>query len=97
MIIARKSRFVVPNDEMLILPFSDPPRYLPGVFFRTKQIKGTPLLQLVEAYRNAEQALVYARLGIDWKQACPARKFIMKGNRNETQTENELTATLQCL
>jgi hypothetical protein len=24
------------------------------VFFRTKQIKGTPLLQLVEAYRNAE-------------------------------------------
>lgn len=29
-------------------------RYLPGVFFRTKQIKGTPLLQLVEAYRNAE-------------------------------------------
>ncbi len=32
----------------------DPARYLPGVFFRTKQIKGTPLLQLVEAYRNAE-------------------------------------------
>jgi transposase len=32
----------------------DPARYLSGVFFRTKQIKGTPLLQLVEAYRNAE-------------------------------------------
>lgn len=27
---------------------------------------------------DAEQALVYSRLGIDWKQACPARKFIMK-------------------
>lgn len=27
---------------------------------------------------DAEQALVYARLGIDWKQACPARKFVMK-------------------
>ncbi len=27
---------------------------LPGVFFRTKQIKGTPLLQLVDAYRNTE-------------------------------------------
>ena len=54
MLIARKSRFVVPNDEILILPFSDPPRYLPGVFFRTRQIKGTPLLQLVEAYRNTE-------------------------------------------
>ena len=25
-----------------------------------------------------EQALVYSRLGINWKQACPARKFIMK-------------------
>ena len=24
------------------------------MFFRTKQIKGTPLLQLVEAYRNTE-------------------------------------------
>ena len=33
---------------------SDFTAYLPGVFFRTKQIKGTPLLQLVEAYRNAE-------------------------------------------
>jgi transposase len=27
---------------------------------------------------DAEQALVYSRLGIDWKQASPARKFIMK-------------------
>ena len=27
---------------------------------------------------DAEQSLVYARLGIDWKQACPVRKFIMK-------------------
>ena len=27
---------------------------------------------------DAEQALVYQRLGIDWKQACPARKFVMK-------------------
>jgi len=27
---------------------------------------------------DAEQALVYQRLGIDYKQACPARKFIMK-------------------
>ena len=27
---------------------------------------------------DAGQALVYARLGIDWKQACPVRKFIMK-------------------
>ena len=26
----------------------------------------------------AEQALVYARIGIDWKQACPVRKFIIK-------------------
>ena len=33
---------------------SDFTAYLPGVFFRTKQIKGTPLLQLVEAYRNTE-------------------------------------------
>ncbi len=27
---------------------------------------------------DAEQALVYSRLGIDQKQACLARKFIMK-------------------
>ena len=27
---------------------------------------------------DAEQALVYHRLGIDWKHACPARKFTMK-------------------
>ena len=27
---------------------------------------------------DAEQALVYQRLGIDWKRACPARKFVMK-------------------
>ena len=27
---------------------------------------------------DAEQAQVYQRLGIDWKQACPARKFVMK-------------------
>jgi len=27
---------------------------------------------------DAEQALVYQHLGIDWKQACPARKFVMK-------------------
>lgn len=27
---------------------------------------------------DAEQALVYQRLGIDWKKACPARKFVMK-------------------
>jgi len=27
---------------------------------------------------DAEQALVYQRLGIDWKNACPARKFVMK-------------------
>lgn len=27
---------------------------------------------------DAEQAQVYARLGIDWKQTCPARKFVMK-------------------
>jgi len=27
---------------------------------------------------DAEQALVYQRLGIDWKTACPARKFTMK-------------------
>ena len=31
-----------------------PARYFCGVFFRTKQIKGTKLLQLVEAYRNTE-------------------------------------------
>jgi hypothetical protein len=36
------------------LPFFDPPRDLPGVFCRTKQIKGTPLLQPVEAYRHTE-------------------------------------------
>ena len=27
---------------------------------------------------DAEQALVYQRLGIDWKKACPVRKFVMK-------------------
>jgi hypothetical protein len=27
---------------------------------------------------DAGQALVYQRLGIDWKRACPARKFVMK-------------------
>lgn len=27
---------------------------------------------------DAEQSLVYQRLGIDWKKACPARKFAMK-------------------
>lgn len=27
---------------------------------------------------DAEQALVYQRLGIDWKKTCPARKFVMK-------------------
>ena len=27
---------------------------------------------------DAAQALVYQRLGIDWKKACPARKFVMK-------------------
>jgi hypothetical protein len=42
---------------------------------------------------DAEQALVYQRLGIDWKQACPARKFVMKSNRNET----EMKPTLSCL
>ena len=42
---------------------------------------------------DAEQAQVYARLGIDWKQACPARKFVMKSNQNETA----LTTTLQYL
>lgn len=32
---------------------------------------------------DAEQALVYQRLGIDYKQACPARKFVMKSNLTE--------------
>ena len=27
---------------------------------------------------DAGQALVYAHLGIDWKQACPAKKSVMK-------------------
>ena len=27
---------------------------------------------------DAEQALVYQRLGVDWKKACPAKKFVMK-------------------
>ena len=35
---------------------------------------------------DAGQALVYQRLGIDYKQACPVRKFIMKSNL----TENEI-------
>jgi transposase len=44
----------VPNDQKYFLLGFAPARYLSGVFFRTKQIKGTPLLQLVEAYRNTE-------------------------------------------
>jgi hypothetical protein len=43
---------------------------------------------------DAEQAQVYTRLGIDWKQACPARKFIMKRGPNETETENGRITTL---
>ncbi|MEO0017600.1 MAG: hypothetical protein RLZZ522_883 [Verrucomicrobiota bacterium] len=39
---------------------------------------------------DAGQALIYQRLGIDWKQTCPARKFVMKSNRNE----NEMPPTL---
>jgi hypothetical protein len=30
---------------------------------------------------DAGQALVYQRLGLDWKKACPAKKFIMKSNQ----------------
>ncbi len=36
------------------MPRPLPTGYFPGVFFRTKKIKGTLLLQLVEAYRNTE-------------------------------------------
>jgi transposase len=38
---------------------------------------------------DAEQALVYQRLGIDYKQACPVRKFVMKSNL----TKSEITPT----
>ena len=44
----------MPNAKRFFLPSFAFPRYFPRVFFRTKQIKGTPLLQLVEAYRNTE-------------------------------------------
>jgi hypothetical protein len=27
---------------------------------------------------DSEQALIFQQLGIDWKQACPAQKSIMK-------------------
>ena len=44
----------MPNAKFSQLPVPVFCSYLPRVFFRTKQIKGNPLLQLVEAYRNAE-------------------------------------------
>jgi hypothetical protein len=44
----------VPNELEFILSDPDFACYLRDVFFRTKYIKKTPLLQLVEAYRNTE-------------------------------------------
>lgn len=49
MVMFFESQNVVPNAQRFFLPFPGSPRYLSPVFFRTKQIKGTPLLQLVEA------------------------------------------------
>jgi len=63
-----KSQNVVPKQERFILRAPGLFRHLPHVYFRTKQIKGTPLLQLVEAYRNTEgqpRQRVVASLGGD--------------------------------
>ena len=54
MVVFFKSQNVVPKLKRFILPAPGFFRYLPHVYFRTKQIKGTPLLQLVEAYRNTQ-------------------------------------------
>lgn len=62
------------------MPCLVPARYLRGVFFRTKQIKGTPLLQLVEAYRNTEgqpRQRVVASLGNASMPAGDPRRLAM--------------------
>jgi hypothetical protein len=49
-----KMRNVVPNFTWAALTLFFPPGNFPNVYFRTKTIKGTPLVQLVESYRNSE-------------------------------------------
>jgi transposase len=39
---------------------------------------------------DLEQEQVYQRLGIEWRKACPARKFVMKGDLKETQNDPTL-------
>jgi hypothetical protein len=65
-----------PLDEVLLDEI--PTEHVVELIATTRGIGGRAIEIRKPSRPDAEQALVYQHFGIDWKQACPGRKFVMK-------------------